>query len=190
MKYGNHDVVDLMIFDEEENLVANLTTLKESHIQIDGTQSGMFVKDALLDQDLLKFIGKQNEQPVLSDYQKILNSGQQSTTITFNKSKSKNCKLIAIGYYRDADTENDVKVIYEIPKAKVINKLSFNTNSINVSPLDLYFQFEPFNEEGDIMKLHIEQLNKDVIKFVYESGSSIEIGEDIKINAARAVHIN
>ncbi|PPA87680.1 hypothetical protein C4A75_00220 [Brevibacillus laterosporus] len=48
-----------------------------------------------------------------------------------------------------------------------------------------------YNQKEDIMKKHIEEPNNNIIiKIMHKSGSSIEIGEDIKIKSAGNFKIN
>ncbi|WP_090739391.1 hypothetical protein [Paenibacillus sp. Mc5Re-14] len=151
MKYGQREIIDLTIYDELGNKVAHLDSLKESYLG----KHTVFVKDALLDLDLLKFMGKA-EDKFVSDYESESSREKYDTTIVFNHNTTKPCKLIGKGVIRSQETGRDVEFMYEVPKAEIsLNYTMIVESSPNVSDHDFSFDILPFNEEGDMYKLHI-----------------------------------
>lgn len=155
MKYGYREVIDLMVFDKSGKLVAKLDTLRDSYIGFDDKTAYVKVKDALLNDEILKFIGKQ-ETENLSDYEKVIQGTSNRTTYVLGNKTTKECKLIGTGFFRKHDDQRDVKFSFEIPNAKTVNHYVFQSDGHNVSPFDLYFTFDAFNEDGDVLKIHIE----------------------------------
>ncbi|MBD8836259.1 hypothetical protein IFU39_00300 [Paenibacillus sp. CFBP 13594] len=155
MKLGNRDVVGLHVFDEWGSKVAYLDSLKESKlVTSDEEQTILFVKDALLDIELLKFITNEEDQ-YLNDYESFFNK-KTHRTFSFKK-MSKKCKLIAETYYRSTYGE-DHYTYFEIPNARISNSIDFYTSSTgNPNDTDIMFIIEPFNEENDLFKIHIEE---------------------------------
>lgn len=150
MKFGQREVYDLMVFDENENLVANLDSLKDVRIYYSESHETYFVyaKDALLNTDLLKFVGKENEQ---TDLQKILSGNKR--VISIPRKTEKFCKLIAKSLIRNTETELDQVIMLEFSKAKIVSKPNFEGNVVEPSEFDAIFEVIPENDE--FFKVHI-----------------------------------
>jgi hypothetical protein len=148
MKYGIRDVLDLTVFDESGKLVAILDSLKNSKI----CNGYVVIKDALFDEDFLKFIGR--EEKCNNDYDKYLSN--EKTTIIINENIVKKCKLIGVMLWRKDSNCKDIKCKFEIPKATTVN--SFELDSApdgDPSTNDIIFKIMPYNEIGDLYKIHI-----------------------------------
>jgi hypothetical protein len=150
MKFSQHEVYDLMVFDENENLVANLDSLKDVRIYYSESHETYFVyaKDALLNTDLLKFVGKENEQ---TDLQKLLSGNKR--VISIPRKTMKNCKLIAKSLIRNTETELDQEIVLEFPKVKIVSKPAFEASIVEPSEFDVLFEVIPENDE--FFKVHI-----------------------------------
>lgn len=153
MKFGHFQALDVSIFDESGNLVTALETLKNSYIQIKDNAGYLLIKDALLDKNLLQFIGK-TEEDTLSDFDKVLNGKKYTTTITFNQKMYKSCKIIGKGLLRDVTTQMDQEFLFEIPSARFGGDLDFISDCESVSEYDFVFRILP-NGNGDLFKMHI-----------------------------------
>lgn len=157
MKYGQRDVVDLLVFNEEGKLIAKLDSLKESNIYVGRLDSQVYVKDALLNSDILEFIGKKEKQPVRTDFENHMIKKNAGTTISFGKPNTKKCKLIAVSLLVRDDIGTSVEVTYEIPNATLNTGLNFEHSNVDPTDLDLVFNILPYNDEGDLYKMHIEE---------------------------------
>jgi hypothetical protein len=156
MKFGNREIMDLLVFDLNENLVTKLDTLKESRLFKDeGDTYYLFAKDALLDENILKFIGYQEEIEV-SDMKSYLNDNKDDRTITFNSKRWKQCKLLAVTLGRQQTDCIDKKFIFEFPQVDIMNNFSFHGVTSEVSAFDLVFRINKYNDNGDVFKLHIK----------------------------------
>lgn len=153
MKIANRDVCDIHVFDEDGKQVAALNSLKEARFINSDSPSMLYVRDVMLDPDMLKFLAKP-ESDHLSDYDKFLKKGTEYKTYVFNKSKKK-CKVVAFTYYRDEDGF-DRKAYYEFPNALVSTCIDYESNGEDLFPNDLVFEAFTFNDDGDTYKLHIE----------------------------------
>jgi hypothetical protein len=155
MKFGNNEVLDLSIFTEEGNLVTKLDSLKNSSVIITETGRGyIFIKDALLDQRFLEFLGKVERNEV-SDFDKQLNREAHTTTITFNKKLNKKCRLIGKGLLiNPEDCSNKIFTI-EVPNATTGKAFELTKEYDYSSEFDFVFTINPFNDDGDLFKLHI-----------------------------------
>jgi hypothetical protein len=150
MKFSQREVYDLLVFDLNENLVANLDSLKDVRIYYSESHETYFVyaKDALLNTDLLKFVGKENEQ---TDLQKLLSGNKK--VISIPRRKEKFCKLIAKSLIRNTKTEIDQVIMLEFPKVKIESKPVFEANVVQPSEFDVIFKVIPENDE--FFKVHI-----------------------------------
>ncbi|MEC4565523.1 hypothetical protein L8C07_06155 [Paenibacillus sp. CMAA1739] len=153
MNYGIRDIIELHVFDEAGKFVSTITTLKKGSISV--ANRTIRIKDALLNGDMLKFLNKSED--TMSDYDKFFSKTQNSETIVFNR-RVVNCKLIAEGFYRKQENQEDVLVQYEMPKCSIVSAYNFNHSNIgDADEFDYVFEIKEFNEEGDIFKLHIEK---------------------------------
>jgi hypothetical protein len=153
MKFGHFQALDVTIFDESGKLVTTLETLKNSYIHIKDHSGFLYIKDALLDKNLLEFIGR-TEEDTSTDFDKFLNGKKYTTTITFNRKLNKSCKIIGKGLLRNATTQVDQEFLFEIPIAKFGGDLDFISDCDNVSEFDFVFRIIA-NDQGDLFKMHI-----------------------------------
>jgi hypothetical protein len=150
MKYGQKEVLELKIFSDDGKLITTLDTLKQSEI----FGNHVYVKDALLDRNMLEFIGSV-EKLERSDFETQLEKSKFNTTIVFNHVINKKCKLIGNGIFRQSDTAIDVEFLFEVPMATLKRGLEFEQSNTKVSDFDLYFVMVPYNDNGDLYKIHI-----------------------------------
>ncbi|WP_063562896.1 hypothetical protein [Paenibacillus sp. O199] len=155
MKLGNRNVIGLHVFDELGNKVTYLDSLKESKlVTSDEEQTLLYVKDALLDTQLLKFITNE-EEDISSDYESFFHK-KTYRTFSFKKTTRK-CKLIAETDYRNS-LGQDHNTYFEIPNAQIVSSIDFYTSSSGYpSDTDIMFIIEPFNEDNELFKIHIEE---------------------------------
>jgi hypothetical protein len=156
MKFAQRSVIDLTVYDESGSLVVTLNSLKESSIILNSPTPAVYVKDALLDTYLLKFIGRE-ERSQLTEFEKDLGTRSYQTTIVFGKPIKKKCKLIGKGTFRDSYTSRDIEFLFEIPNVELAYGYDFENNNERASEYDLNFLILPFNEEGDTVKLRINE---------------------------------
>ncbi len=160
MKFGNKEVLDILVFDLNENLVTKLDTLLESKLfkqkEIDGTYYYLIAKDALLDENILKFIGTESNNKQ-TDMQSYLNNGSNDRTIVFSKDQSKKCKLLAKTLFRQQTNGEDKAFTFEFPEVSIVSDFSFESVLEKVSAFDLVFKISPYNEFGDMFRLHIKE---------------------------------
>lgn len=157
MKFGNYGVFDLLVFDENEKMVAKLDSLKNSKIFGNNNEIYVYVKDALLNLDILKFLHVESDN-TSSDYQNYLNSpffNGNVKTIVFNFKNIKKCKLIARGTLRREENKKDETYLFDIPLAEIINEFIFDGHMEEISAFDLIFKVNPYNENGDSFKMHL-----------------------------------
>lgn len=154
MKFGNNSVLNLTVFDENGNKVAHLDTLKKSNIHTLENQSVVVVRDALLDEDLLKFIGRVEENNS-SDYEKSLSNEKSRTTITFNNNHKKKCRLIGKGFYRQNTTGKDIEFTFEVPNATISTGFNFEQSSTHLTDYHIVFEMNSYNDQGDLFKIHM-----------------------------------
>jgi hypothetical protein len=157
MKYGWKEVIDLSIYDENGRFVTKLDSLKNSYIGFKDGKGIVKVQDALFDLYLIAFLGKyQNDKR--SDFEREIENKPSYDTYSLNINSKRKCKLIGTTSFRRETDFKDVVVKFEIPNATTKNSLHFS-NENDVTPFDIVFEFEPFNDEGDILKLHIENID-------------------------------
>lgn len=155
LKLASREITDIYVFDEYGSKVAVLDTLKEAKFINSETPALIYVKDAMLNPDLMKFLSKSEESSRTSDYDKLLSKGTEYKTYVFGNTKKK-CKIVAFTYFRDEDSV-DRKAYYEFPNVLVGTSIDYVLNGIDPMPTDLMFEVQPFNEDGDTYKLHIEE---------------------------------
>jgi hypothetical protein len=149
MKFAQKEVYDLLVFDNNEELVSNLDSLTQVDIVYSEKDETYFViaKDALLNTDFLKFVGKENKQ---TELQKALG---KKNSISVGKSNNKVCKLIAKSLIRNIETEIDQEIVLEFPSVKVVSKPSFVGSIYKVTEFDAIFEVIPV--DGEFYKIHI-----------------------------------
>lgn len=155
MKFGNREVFQLGVFDNNGTKVALLDTLKESQFYHDERKGFGYIviKDALLDEDILKFIGKAIETK-LNDFERSINQNTSKNKITISSKQGRACKLIARALLREQDSHKDREFLFEFPKARIINSFTFAGFNQDVSQFDLIFEIAPFNEDEDLYIIH------------------------------------
>ncbi|ASA22582.1 hypothetical protein [Paenibacillus donghaensis] len=158
MNYGTREVIELLVFDENGNKVAHLDSLKQSYLKTSqGYSPYLYIKDALLNYDLLEFSHAEVKNN-RSDYEKELNNEKDFKEISYNPKLVKKCKLIAKTLYRTDDTKEDKEVYFNIPNAKTNGAIDFTScNEGEPSTFDSVFSIHSYNENGDIFKIRIEQ---------------------------------
>jgi hypothetical protein len=127
----------------------------ESGIFTNTATPHIYVKDALLDKNVLEFVGKV-ETFKTTDFERHINKAHYSSIISMGKRKNKKCKLIAKGFLRNAETQKDAEYLIEIPNAEIVTGLDLEQRVGRVSDFDLMFNILSYNEEGDLYKLHIQ----------------------------------
>lgn len=153
MKYGQREVIDLSIYDVHGKKVVTLDSLKNSKLILDN-HPYLFIKDALLNDDFLRFIAEE-ETEELTDYENDLGKGSARSTYAFGGKKDIKCKLIGKTLFRQVDDNTDKIVIFEIPNATLEHNLKFESSPNEVSMFRYYFKIDKFNDKGDFIKLHI-----------------------------------
>lgn len=150
MKFGQREVYDVLVFNQNEESVANLDTLKRVQIYYSEANDSYFLiaRDALLNTDFLKFIGKTENK---SDYHAILDN---KTKISIGNYKTPTCKLIAKSKIRQIETGIDQEIIIEFPKVKVLSKPSFTGDGSETSEFDVVFKIVQ-QENGDYYNIYI-----------------------------------
>ena len=129
MLFGLCDVIDLMVFNKEGKLLVELNSLKENDLNFEKGDNYLSVKDALLNTKMLEMMGNA-EQPT-SDYEKELISSNK--TISFGSKGDIECKLIGKGLIKDATTGQTKIFKFEIPNAKLKNKLQIMNSCARIS---------------------------------------------------------
>lgn len=162
MKYGWKEVIDLSIYDENGRFVTKLDSLNNSYIGFKDGKGIVKVQDALFDEYLIAFLGKYQGDN-RSDFERDIENKPSYSTYTLNAYIQRKCKLIGTTSFRREDDGENVVVKFEIPNATTKKIITFSNENI-VSPFDIVFEFEPFNNEGDILKLHIENNDETMIK--------------------------
>lgn len=153
MKVGMMDVLDVSVFDENGKLITTLDTLRESKLSI-GEQSSLFIRDALLDLELLKFVHCRDSLEKVSEYD-LLESVHKPLSITFNTESFKNfknCKLIGRCRVRNSHTNKDEMFLFKVPFARVNSPLVLEGDIERPSVFDVFFKIMP-NENGDVVTL-------------------------------------
>jgi hypothetical protein len=150
MKFGQREVYDLMVFDENENLVANLDSLKNVKIYYSENHETYFIyaKDALLNTDLLKFVGKEEKQ---TDLQSLLHGNKQ--VISIPRKIEKYCKLVAKSLIENIETNSHQVIMLEFPKVKIVSRPTFEGNITDPSEFDVLFKV--ISENDEFFKVHI-----------------------------------
>lgn len=151
-KYGVKEVIELFVFNEDGKLVTTLNTLRNSNIISNENDDFLFVEDALLDINLLRF-QQNSETSIEDDFKTVLNQ-IKGVPVTVNKNnKSKKCKLIAKSIMRDRDTGSDKYIYYEIPNAEILNRFEIDTANCEPSAFDILFKITS-NEDGDLFTIY------------------------------------
>ena len=153
-KYGVKEVIDLMVYNEQGELITKLDTLQNSHIIVDEDGgASLIARDALLDINLLRF-AHGNSLVGMSDFDSLLNH-VKNNRITFGiNNLKKKCKLVATSTMRNPHTMKDETVYYEIPDADILNSFNHEANYDTPSVFDLRFVINP-NSDGELFYLYI-----------------------------------
>lgn len=152
MKFTSNEVFEITVFDENENMVANLNTLKESKLYYDEDSEGYYiiVNDSLYDYDLLKFL---NTEKSISDFKAAKNG--RRTTLSVGKKKVKKCKLIAKVTVRNVDLKDQL-LTFECENAEVSNSFNFDLSFNDPSSNSLVFKLM-LDDEEEFFKIHFNQ---------------------------------
>ena len=159
MKIGMFSIFDLIIFDANGSLIANLNTLKYGELIQNKDATCLVVKNALLDLEILKFLHK-HEITHTNDYERMLNGKiENTTTIIFNRQvKTIDCKLIAKGLMQSANIKN-IEYTLEIPCACIRNNIRMEWFEDKISKNDLVIFIKDYNDAGDMIKLHYDEMS-------------------------------
>lgn len=150
MIFGQNEVIDLEIYNEDGKHITTMDFLKEGDINVKNAE--LIVYTEVLNTELLEFM-YDKEKNQLTDFEKRLNKNGLNDTLLV-KSTHINCKLIASTYVRNVDGK-DRKVIYEIPKAKLFTGQVFESSCIEITSHKLKFNILPFDESGHLFKIHM-----------------------------------
>jgi hypothetical protein len=150
MKYGIKDGMELFIYDEEGNYVAHVDYSEETLI----SNNLMLVDSSLIGEDLIGFANT-TEKRNKSDFESFFDSKQ--TTYIVNLNSNKKVKIIGKSTFRGVEDMMDRNVYYEIPNATLVNKPEFKHSYTEVAKFNIIFEIEPFNKQGDLYKLRIEE---------------------------------
>lgn len=151
-KYGVKEVVELFVFNEDGKLVTTLDTLRNSRIASSEDDDFIFVEDALLDIDLLRF-QQNSEMDMVDDFKTVLNQIKGVPVKVNKNNKSKKCKLIAKSALRNRETGADKYIYYEIPNAEIINSLEIDTSNCELSTFDILFKIIT-DDNGDLFTIY------------------------------------
>lgn len=151
-KYGVKEVVELFVFNEDGKLVTTLDTLRNSRIASSEDDDFIFVEDALLDIDLLRF-QQNSEMDMVDDFKTVLNQIKGVPVKVNKNNKSKKCKLIAKSALRSRETGADKYIYYEIPNAEIINSLEIDTSNCELSTFDILFKIIT-DDNGDLFTIY------------------------------------
>lgn len=152
-KYGLNQVVEVSVFDTNDNLVTTLNTIKESSLYYDENFDSYILHavDALLDKNLLRFLGEENKQ---TDFEKQI-TNQKTTSITIKKRSPINVKLIAKSSLIDKETRKGKDVTIVMPNASILSKPVFTKVAEEVSAFDVVFQVAE-NKFGEYFTIVVE----------------------------------
>lgn len=145
---ATYDVMDVYIFDKDEKLQASLESLLHSKIyqeDIEGVQKCFLLLDTqLYNMDLLNYLyGKTNK----SDYERYLNNFTNYKLSINSKPVSKQCKLIATGYFKDSD-DNIIDYIISADNAVIKSGLSIQSDSCEVNTHDIAIEIKPDDNDN------------------------------------------
>ena len=148
MKIGMFSIFDLIIFDANGSLIANLNTLKYGELIQNKDATCLVIKDALLDLDVLKFLHK-HEITHTNDYERMLRGKvENTTTIIFNRQvKTIDCKLIAKGLMQSANIKN-IEYTLEIPCVCIRNNVKLEWFEDKIKTNDLVIFIKDYNDNG------------------------------------------
>ena len=152
-KYGVKDVVELFIFDEDGKLVTTLDSLQESKIVSNKENNFIFVRDALLDIDLLRFQQDSETNSEINDFKTILQQIKGTSVVVKQKREDKKCKIIAKSTIRNRHTGEDAYIYYEIPEATITSGFEIENNNYEPSAFDVVFNINP-NASGVLFEIH------------------------------------
>lgn len=151
MKFGQHGVFDLEIYDENGKFVTKLDFLNEGDIDI--KENRIRISSQLLNTELLEFM-YETEKDDRSDFDKAFNKNNTPTILV--KDSFKKCKLIARTEIRSSSTCLDHTLVYEIPNTHIDTGLHLPHSSNRVADYFLVFHINTFDDSGHLFKIHIE----------------------------------
>lgn len=157
MKFGLLEVVNLEIYDKSGNYITTLDTLQNSRVRHFKGAGSIIVKDALLNDELLRFLSDNYDNNNLTDYEKSLNGNEE--VFEMGGSSYKKCKLIGKSYMRDSNTGKDVRYIIEIPNAVIRNNLEMYAEASLMTDDNRGFKIEfdiyEYNDKGSLYKIKL-----------------------------------
>ena len=151
-KYGVREVLELIVFDLEGNLVTNLDSLKNSRMVISKDTHKIRVEDALLDADLLRF-RQYSEAGVLSDYGAWVQELNQYPVQIKADNGPRECKLVARTVVRSAESLEDREVHYVIPRAEIVDVFDIDARFDRTSTFRVEFDIKP-DEDGNLFSIY------------------------------------
>jgi len=138
--------MNVMVFDKDGKLLANLDTLKENSLfynteflkNNNSNSDCLLIRDASLNTDMLSQLG---EEEKLSDYDNLL--GGKDKTFTFGSKNNIPCKIICSGSFREEETRKDMDFKIEIPNAEMVNTLNIQSDNERAFEFDYKFYINP-----------------------------------------------
>lgn len=151
MKLVNNEVIDLMVFDENEELVAELDTLNNATIHFDSKEEVYLIgiTDIAFDLSLQKFLHNEDK---LTDFQ-LLSNGNK-TTLRIGKPAVKKCKLIGKASPVELSEYDSKLMNFEAHNVEVANNVSLGFSVEKSSDYVYVFKVLP-DKDGDYLKLNI-----------------------------------
>jgi hypothetical protein len=148
------DVINLYVFDANNNKIAELNSLQKGDLVVNKNEDGYLLKiiDSSFNLQLAKFIS----QYKVNEYEELL-KGNDDMVLEFGNFVELDCKLIATNYLIDGVGNRTKGIIYEMPVCTVSNDLQIETFSqTQVSPFNYIFKVYPYSDNGNCFKLHIK----------------------------------
>lgn len=154
------DVIDLEIYDKDGSLITKINSLKKGKLKLhEAEETYLIVEDALLNIELLKQLGEEEDETELSDFDKSFKDNDE-TIIKFNNKKySTEVKIIGRGIVHNAEN-NSVSYNFRliIPKAELIRRHEINfENTVSYNP-KYVFKLHPYNSNEDVFQLRFKKV--------------------------------
>lgn len=150
MKLLNNNVIDLLVFDENENLVAELNTLNNASVHYDPKEEVyvISIKDVSFDLKFQKFLHSEDK---MSDFQ-LMSKGNK-TSLRIGKPVVRKCKLIGKAVPFDLDKQDVKEMNFEAHNVEATSIISLGF-SHDVSDYVYTFKVRQ-DKDGDYLKLNI-----------------------------------
>lgn len=152
MKLINRDVVDLLVFSGEGNLITKMNTLRDSQIFYNKETESYYigVSDVAFNLDLHKFLHSEEK---LSDFELAVRG--YANSISVKKPTNKKVKLIGKTVSRNIDSEEDLDVGFECHNAEISDELTIGFSNIQEHNFDYIFKIN-LDSNNDYFKLIIK----------------------------------